>query len=185
MWGRFVNADAFAAPGQGLLGNNMFAYCRNNPVCRIDIIGYSDIDVEEISENGSDDRPEEFAPAGTTTGNTYPSSCGDMVGGEGPSHTSSDTVIYRFGYTGPEKLVPSVADVADSARTGLSFSTKYAPGAAKTTIEAVNSTGILFAIQDGKRHVSIYPVNATLAEWHAAGVSSIWTQTLIGVITLS
>jgi len=31
-WGRFINADAFAATGQGLLGNNMFAYCNNNPV---------------------------------------------------------------------------------------------------------------------------------------------------------
>ena len=30
--GRFFNADAFASTGQGLLGNNMFAYCGNNPV---------------------------------------------------------------------------------------------------------------------------------------------------------
>ena len=29
---RFLNADAFASTGQGLLGNNMFAYCGNNPV---------------------------------------------------------------------------------------------------------------------------------------------------------
>ena len=28
--GRFINADAFATTGQGLLGNNMFAYCGNN-----------------------------------------------------------------------------------------------------------------------------------------------------------
>ena len=31
-WGRFINADAFVSTGQGLLGNNMFAYCLNNPV---------------------------------------------------------------------------------------------------------------------------------------------------------
>ena len=30
--GRFINADAFASTGQGVLGNNMFAYCGNNPV---------------------------------------------------------------------------------------------------------------------------------------------------------
>ena len=30
--GRFINADAFASTGQGILGNNMFAYCSNNPV---------------------------------------------------------------------------------------------------------------------------------------------------------
>ena len=30
--GRFINADAFTSTGQGILGNNMFAYCNNNPV---------------------------------------------------------------------------------------------------------------------------------------------------------
>ena len=30
--GRFINADAFASTGCGLLGNNMIAYCNNNPV---------------------------------------------------------------------------------------------------------------------------------------------------------
>jgi hypothetical protein len=34
-----LNADAFAATGQGLLGNNMFAYCLNNPVIRYDPSG--------------------------------------------------------------------------------------------------------------------------------------------------
>ena len=34
--GRFINADAFATTGQGLLGNNMFAYCGNNPMLRED-----------------------------------------------------------------------------------------------------------------------------------------------------
>ena len=30
--GRFINADAFVSTGQGFIGNNMFAYCLNNPV---------------------------------------------------------------------------------------------------------------------------------------------------------
>ena len=30
--GRFINADVLVATGQGMLGNNMFAYCGNNPV---------------------------------------------------------------------------------------------------------------------------------------------------------
>ena len=29
---RFINADGFVSTGQGLLGNNMFAYRLNNPV---------------------------------------------------------------------------------------------------------------------------------------------------------
>ena len=33
---RFINADILVSTGQGLLGNNMFAYCGNNPVSRID-----------------------------------------------------------------------------------------------------------------------------------------------------
>ena len=37
--GRFINADAFASTGQGILGNNMFAYCGNNPVNGYDPTG--------------------------------------------------------------------------------------------------------------------------------------------------
>ncbi len=38
-WGRFINADGLVSTGQGLLGNNMFAYCCNNPVNRTDPSG--------------------------------------------------------------------------------------------------------------------------------------------------
>lgn len=37
--GRFINADIFAATGQGFSGNNMFSYCGNNPVMRSDVSG--------------------------------------------------------------------------------------------------------------------------------------------------
>lgn len=37
--GRFINADADVATGNGLIGNNMFAYCGNNPVNRTDHSG--------------------------------------------------------------------------------------------------------------------------------------------------
>ena len=37
--GRFINADAYAATGQGFIGNNMFAYCLNNPVNSADSEG--------------------------------------------------------------------------------------------------------------------------------------------------
>ncbi len=37
--GRFINADAFASTGQGALGNNMYAYCLNNPVMCSDPTG--------------------------------------------------------------------------------------------------------------------------------------------------
>ncbi len=37
--GRFVNADSYASTGQGLLGHNMFVYCGNCPILRIDTYG--------------------------------------------------------------------------------------------------------------------------------------------------
>ncbi|MBE6533948.1 MAG: RHS repeat-associated core domain-containing protein, partial [Ruminococcaceae bacterium] len=36
---RFVNADGYVSTGQGIIGNNMFAYCNNNPVNMIDNVG--------------------------------------------------------------------------------------------------------------------------------------------------
>lgn len=37
--GRFINADSLVSTGQGVLGNNMFAYCGNNPANRADPSG--------------------------------------------------------------------------------------------------------------------------------------------------
>lgn len=37
--GRFVNADNFVSTGQGIIGNNMFGYCGNNPIINIDADG--------------------------------------------------------------------------------------------------------------------------------------------------
>lgn len=37
--GRFINADGYVSTGQGLQGNNMYAYCGNNPINRSDPSG--------------------------------------------------------------------------------------------------------------------------------------------------
>ena len=37
--GRFLNADALASTGQGVLGYNMFSYCNNSPCSCIDSYG--------------------------------------------------------------------------------------------------------------------------------------------------
>jgi hypothetical protein len=39
-WGRFINADAIVGNPGELLVSNMFAYCLNNPINRIDEDGY-------------------------------------------------------------------------------------------------------------------------------------------------
>ena len=56
-WGRFLNADVLISTGQGMLGNNMFAYCRNNPVSRKDISGYRDTPVEEEYDDDVETAP--------------------------------------------------------------------------------------------------------------------------------
>ena len=37
--GRFINADSYSSTGQGILGNNMYAHCNNNPACCSDPTG--------------------------------------------------------------------------------------------------------------------------------------------------
>ena len=45
--GRFINADGLVSTGQGILGNNMFAYCLNDPV------NYEDSDGEMAAAAGA------------------------------------------------------------------------------------------------------------------------------------
>ena len=56
------------------------------------------------------------------------------------------------------------------------------PGAAVTTIEALNATGVVYAVQDGPTHVSVRPVGATMEDWINAGSGSIWTQAVKSVV---
>ncbi len=53
--GRFINADAYAATGQGFLGNNMYAYCLNNPVNMTDDVGFRPI---VYTEKGKEEEKE-------------------------------------------------------------------------------------------------------------------------------
>ena len=50
-----MNADALVSTGQGLLGNNMFTYCRNNPASHMDITGTEDTVAYNDGELLSDD----------------------------------------------------------------------------------------------------------------------------------
>ena len=89
-------------------------------------------------------------------------------------------VIYRWNGTNPGNLVPTEADL--NTNTSLSFSTIPKPNSAMTTIKAVNSTGVLYAVQDGVNHVTIYPIGGTVKEWHDAGPNSVWTKALESVV---
>ena len=91
---RFNAPNAFASTGQGLLGNNMFAYCRNNPVSRRDISGTDD---EDCFDDGTKEELI-YRPEGSSLGTQQTSSDGIPVahssgaavgtpssGGSGPS----------------------------------------------------------------------------------------------------
>lgn len=90
----------------------------------------------------------------------------------------SPTVIYRYGGTNPGNLTPRQKD----KYTGLSFLTKPMPGAAMTTLEELNSTGVVYAVRDGATHVSVRPIGGTMDDWINAGSNSIWTQAVKSVV---
>ena len=49
--GRFINVDSYVSTGQGILGNNMYAYCGNNPITRSDRSGAA-WDYESLDQYG-------------------------------------------------------------------------------------------------------------------------------------
>ncbi len=90
----------------------------------------------------------------------------------------ASTIIYRYGGTNPGNLTPKAKD----KYTGLSFSTVPMSGAAMTTIEALNATGLVYAVRDGATHVSVRPIGGTMEDWINAGSTSIWTQAVKSVV---
>ena len=80
--GRFINADALVATGQGILGNNMFAYCRNNPVCRRDVSGATD---EKCYDDGTNLLHEEKSYEGGKISTGDSSGSGGNSGPQAPS----------------------------------------------------------------------------------------------------
>ena len=54
--GRFINADTLASTGQGVLGNNMYAYCLNNPVRYRDSFGVSAEEATDTDESDNEEK---------------------------------------------------------------------------------------------------------------------------------
>ena len=204
--GRFINADGYVSTGQGLLSNNMFAYCNNNPINRVDYSGASSIGLYMAASA--------FVLFAVTAVAVVAAACGNTSTQDAPDLTlpsvkdnlaelaiaaaiisgiisklaekeevstappPSETIIYRYYSSKTENLSPRPGIDYD----GLSFSTKPPrPGvsAVVTTIEQVNATGILTAVPPNKgTHVTVIPTNGTVNQWMSQGQSSIWSQTL-------
>ena len=199
-WGRFINADGYASTGQGIIGNNMFAYCGNNPVIRHDPTGQFGLTatifgiaiwkigvavaglaityfaVRTIVSNIPTSSVFSWAKT-TPRGKSNEKENAKAV----PKQQWEGTTIYRYGKTNPGNLTPKQKD----ATTGLSFSTIPPPPgvpAAVTTLEALNATGVVVAIQDSPTHVSVRPVGASVQAWIDAGPSSVWTLAVKTVV---
>ena len=199
-WGRFINADAYASTGQGIIGNNMFAYCGNNPVIRHDPTGQFGltatifgIAIWKIGVAVAGLAITYFAVR--TIVRNIPTSSVFSWAKTTPREKSNEkenaravpkqqwegTTIYRYGKTNPGNLTPKQKD----ATTGLSFSTIPPPPgvpAAVTTLESLNATGVVVAIQDSPTHVSVRPVGASVQVWIDAGPSSVWTLAVKTVV---
>ena len=113
--GRFINADSSISTGQGNLGNNMFAYCLNNPANGCDPCGTCfhrwDFwnDCEKCGGETLDEKMEQVS----ITWNKIARPVVDFV----------DTVLYRIEYmdweeVAKDSIVAAVADGAAGATTG-------------------------------------------------------------------
>lgn len=70
-------------------------------------------------------------------------------------NSQNETKIYRYGGSNPGNLTPKEKDVKNGG--GLSFSTVPREECVETTIEAINATGIVYAVQDGLTHGQCIP----------------------------
>ena len=175
---RFLNADGYLQAGEDILDVNMFAYCGNNPVCRIDSKGNS---WWGITASVSSVIVASVAVGTIATGiGVYATSSSTTITSDTRNTRNETTTIYRYGGTNPGNFVSSSRDV--ETNTGLSFSTVPRPGAAMTTIEELNATGVVYAYQDSLTHITVKQIGGIIAEWRNQGTNSVWTKTMKSLV---
>ena len=141
--GRFINADALVSTGKGILGNNMFAYCRSNPVRRRDVRGT----VEEDCMTG-DDKEDLFEQpdggySGSSNYNSTDCATGQQAGGSGNGTQttgkgfSSFSALKNFlGSAGTGKHWHHIVEQSQIQKSGF-------------TSEQVNNTSNVIAVDSG------------------------------------
>ena len=189
-----MNADGYVSTGSGVLDTNMFAYCGNNPVNMTDKNGKSFALAGGLTFGWSNFwNPVGWialagAAALTAGYSIYKTATASKTKSTSKAETKEKSIpyappktpvyIYRFGGTNPGNLTPRLKDKS----TGLSFSTIPKPGCAVTTIEQLNATGIVYAIQDKPGHVGVWPIGGTMEDWINEGSSSKWTIAVKSVV---
>ena len=124
--GRFINADAYTSTGQGLLGNNMFAYCRNNPVKRKDASGTDDVCVTHADEDNNPLNDFGSISGGGGYANAYNSIDAGYHYGVDFSMAANSSLttggIYGNGYTGYGVYTnPTSSGYSSTFTTGVCF----------------------------------------------------------------
>ena len=183
--GRFINADGYVTTDIEPVASNMFAYCNNNPINRYDPSGeglrelahFSDFicvgflaltaliipQVVELPTVSLPRSPVESSFKSAAEARAKKASQAEELAPARIKNSQNETKIYRYGGSNPGNLTPKAKDLDDGR--GLSFSTTPGEVYVETTIEAINATGIVYAVQDGFTHVSVYPVGHTVEEW--------------------
>lgn len=185
---RFLNVDGYLQAGEDILDVNMFAYCGNNPVCRIDSKGnswwgiaasVSSVIVASVAVGTIATGIGVYATSKAISNSkiTYSST---TITSDTRNTRNETTTIYRYGGNNSGNFVSSSRDV--ETNTGLSFSTVPRPGAAMTTIEELNATGVVYAYQDSLTHITVKPIGGIIAEWRNQGTSSVWTKTMKSLV---
>ena len=223
--GRFISADSFILVGGSSSSLNLFAYCGNNPVNRVDYGGNFFAELWDFAQAAASEigkaigvMSPAYAGCGGVAVADGPLPFGDIAAISGAALITVGaigygiyqaatapaaiavpeiklevkekdgvlpgkplTTIYRKGGSNPGNLTPREKDLLDTR--GLSFSTFPYPICVKTTIEELNATGLVYAVQDGATHISVYPVGGSMQDWVEAGANSAWTQAVKSVVS--
>jgi RHS repeat-associated protein len=153
--GRFITRDTFHGFENEPLSINQYVYTKNNPVIYVDINGHFAFLLVPLA-GVSISWLTAAAAESTAIVIAYVAANEIVSVLERKFNRKNPTVIYRTGSGNSTNLTPRPKDVS-----GLSYTTvKPLSGPyTATTIEAINATGKLVAIKDGKTHVSVRPVN--------------------------
>lgn len=186
-WGRFINADALGGSVGELLSHNVFACCKNNPISYEDNKGDFPVWALEAGEVGAETGGAIGGPIGAAIGGIGCFMAALILGNAAAQALThdvpnikddNDRIIYRWADTDKnrELTIRKKQDIDDAIKKGripsLSFSLKPPPigkSYFQTTINKVNATGVLRAVNDAPDHVAVFPTNpADLEPWAAS-----------------
>ena len=148
--GRFISADVYLSTGQGVLGHNAFAYCLNNPICRIDPAGsLSFADILQFFHNLL-----KGGGGGGGSGGGYGGGSGGSYGGSSSSSggSSSSSGISSGYSSGASNGASSLAGMAGNIAGGIAAPAASRPDEETEEIRLLQQNSV-----DGSSGRSTFP----------------------------